>query len=461
MADYIISGGTVVTMNADRDIIKAGAVVLEGDKIKAVGPDRKIRRDYSPAGGTVEIIDAAEKIVFPGLINTHVHSFQTLLKGLETDTGLDRWLTNVITPSVAEVNEQEAYYGAVLSGLDALRSGTTTVTDYQYAQHMYELNPAVVKGFRDLGLRLVFARGFADTGVQFGANPAELESIDVIDDGTRRLVREYPGDESRLIMIALAPSAVWMCTPELLEWAAAFSREYGLLVTSHIAETDYDNECSVAVHGRGDFGACEQHGLINERMLMVHCVRLREEDVRRAAEKGAAFSYNPVSNMYLASGAAPLREILRHGLTGSFGTDGAASNNSNDMLETMKAGILQAKSFYRDPQAFTAMNALEYAAISGARALGLEDQIGSIETGKKADLFIFNPSASAKSTPCHEPVAGLAYASDSRNIETVFVNGRPVLLNNTVTGLHERTAIQAAGEAARRLVERMRRSLQL
>ncbi len=461
MADYIISGGAVVTMNADREIIDPGAVVIDGDKIKAVGPDHEIRSGCCEAGRTAEIIDAAGKVVFPGLINTHTHSFQTLLKGLETDTGLDRWLKNVITPSVAEVNELEAYYGAVLSGLDAVRSGTTTIADYQYAQYLYDLNPAAIKGYRDVGLRLVYARGFADTGVQFGANPAELESTDVIDDGMRRLVRAYPADESRLITLALAPSAVWMCSPKLLEWAAAFSSEYGLLVTSHIAETQYDNACSTEVHGRGDFEACEQYGLINERMLMVHCVRLTEGEVRRAAEKSAAFSYNPVSNMYLASGAAPIREIRQHGLTGSFGTDGAASNNSNDMLETIKAGILQAKSFYRDPLMFTAVDAVEYATISGARALGLEDQIGSIETGKKADLFIFNPAASAKSTPCHEPVAGLAYASDSRNIETVFVNGRPVLLNNTVTALHERTAIKAAGEAAWRLAERMRESLQL
>lgn len=448
MTDYIISHAYIVTMNPARRIIEDGGLAVQGDRIAAVGSDAEIRNRFRECR---EIIDIRGKYLFPGFVNTHTHSFQALLKGLETDTDLDRWLKNVITPSVASVTPEEAYYGAVLSGIDALRSGTTTITDYQYAQYDYDLNPAVISGFRDMGIRLVYARGYADTGVQFGASPDELETPGRIEEGVVRLLREYPGGEDAAVTIALAPSAVWMCSLELLKWTADFAKKNDLLVTSHIAETEYDNECSIKVHGCGDFPACGKYGLINEKMLMVHGVQLKEDEIRRAAEAGAKFSYNPVSNMYLASGAAPVQLMKKYRITGSFGTDGAASNNTNDMLETIKSGILLAKVHYRDPAAFTAENALEYATISGARALGMEGSIGSLETGKKADFFVFNPSADAKSTPCHDPVAGLAYASGQRNIETVFVGGRPVVRNNVLTGADEGVILRKAGKAASEL----------
>jgi 5-methylthioadenosine/S-adenosylhomocysteine deaminase len=450
--DYLLSDATIITMNPDRKIIKNGVMVIKGDRIVWIGTAGEKDSDFKDVQTRINL---KGRYIFPGLINTHVHSFQTLLKGLETDRDLSVWLKKVIAPSVATINEDDAYSAAVLSGLDGINSGTTTMVDYQYAQYKYALNPAAIKGYRDLGLRLVYARGIADTGVQFGANPRELETLEAIRRDVTRLIQEFHRSDEGLVQIAIAPSAVWMCTPSLLEWLADFSAEHNILITSHIGETEYDNQCSLEIHGMGDFQACKKYGLINHRMLMVHCIQLTEHEIESAADSGSSFSYNPVSNMYLASGCAPVKLMKKYGVAGSFGTDGAASNNNNDILETIKFGVLQAKSHFRDPMVFTAMDALEYATIDGARSLGMEDEIGSLEQGKKADFFIFNPMCSARSVPCHDPVAGLVYASDTRNIESVFINGKPVKYNNKIIDFDEIPFLESVSLTAKNLTLRM------
>ncbi len=448
MGKLILTNATVVTMNPQWDILYDQAVLIQDDRIAELGPAEQVERTCAV---DVPRVDLTGQIVFPGLINTHVHSFQTLLKGLEADTELEHWLARVITPVVTRISKEQLRLGAVLSGLEAIRSGTTTVLDYQYIQYRPGMNDAAIAGYRELGLRLVLGRGYADTGVQFGANPGELESLETIGADIEDLVRRHHQQGDGMVRIALAPSVVWMCTPECLEWTRRTSHQHGLLVTIHVAETDFDNQCSLALHGRTDFGVCEAAGLVNDRLLMVHCVRLTDEEIRRAADRGAAFSYNPVSNMYLASGCPPIPALKRSGMVCSLGTDGAASNNTNDLLETMKAGVLLAKAHTRDPASISAMDILAWATCDGARALGMDRDIGSLEVGKKADLFVFDPGATAKSAYMHDPVATLVYSSDPRNIRSVLVDGRPVLWDGKLVNGDEEQLIDAACRAARAL----------
>lgn len=455
MTDYLIKHATIVTMNPEKEILHDGAIAIAKDRIAELGTTDVLEEKYMDAA---VIIEAGGKIVFPGLINTHVHSFQNLLKGLESDSTLEHWLARVISPSVAAIQGEELYAGAVLSALEAVRSGTTTVLDYQYVQHQDGLNDWAIRGYRDVGLRLFCGRGYADTGLEFGANPEELETLDEIRHRVTDLCRRYPQEEGALVRIALAPSAVWMCSPECLRWTSEFARENGLLVTAHIAETPYDNQCSRTLHGYGDFEACEKYGLIGKNMLMVHCVQLTREEVERAAKENASYSYNPVSNMYLASGCPPVAWFKQEGLNGSLGTDGAASNNTNDLLETLKAGILLAKADSRDPGILSATEALAMATCDGARALGMDAEIGSLEPGKQADLFILDPARSARSAPCHDPVATLAYSADSRSVEMVMVAGRPVLWDGELLTGNEQEWIQDGIRAGKQLAERMNRN---
>lgn len=451
MIDTLFIRATVVTMNEDREIIEDAGIAVANGRIVKIGPTVEMLKEFDAD----KIINAEGKIIFPGLINTHTHSFQTLLKGLEADTTLDDWLANVITPSVTNISEEDLYYAAQLSAVDAIQSGTTTILDYQYAQTQDGLNDAAIKGYRDTGMRLVYGRGFADTGVVFGANPNELEPLGKIKRETEELINTYHKTEDGMVHIALAPSAIWMCSPECMSWASECSDEYDVIVTAHTAETDYDNECSSELHGAGDFGALEKYNLLGERMLMVHCVQLTEEEVKKAGETGTRFSYNPVSNMYLASGAAPVGLMRKHGVVGSLGTDGAASNNNNDLLETLKSGILLAKAATRNPGAMTAMEALEYATCQGAKALGMDKEIGSLEAGKRADLFLFDPARTAKASACHVPVSTLAYSSDARNVELVMINGELVLQDGRMVKVSEEQVIEAGTRKAKELVKRI------
>jgi len=401
------------------------------------------------------IVDARDKVIFPGLINTHAHSFQTLLKGLGADTSLDAWLAHVITPSVTRLDAEDLYAGAMLSALDAVSTGTTTILDYQYAQKKEGLNEAAIQGYRDVGMRLVLGRGFADTGVLFGANPEELEPLEKIQHDVQRLVVDYHGKQDGLVRVALAPSALWMCSPDCLRWVSQYAREKHLLVTAHTAETSYDDACSRKLHGTDDFGTLSQYNLLGEHMLMVHAVQLSEEQVKMAADTSTRFSYNPVSNMYLASGAAPIPWMKHYGVVGSLGTDGAASNNGNDMLEVLKSAILLAKVAHLDPKAMTALDALSYATCDGAKALGMDDEIGSIEVGKRADMFLFHPGKTAKASACHDPVMGLAYASDARNIEMVMVQGEVILKDYQACRVNEGRMISMATQRAKTLAKKI------
>lgn len=454
--DTLFINSSIITMDDDERKIERGFLAVSGSRISDLGEMPKGNGELDMLKGRAKrVVDLTGMTLFPGLINTHVHSFQNLLKGLESDTGLDQWLKKVITPSVAKLSPEDARSGAHLCALDGIHSGTTTVLDYQYAQYLPELNHGAIRGFAETGIRLFYGRGFADVGVQFGANPLELEELPEIARNCQELLDQYHGTGDGMVRIALAPSAVWMCSKELLQWAGEFARKHRLIIACHVAETDYDNECSQKIHGRGDFETLRELDLVGPGLLMVHCVQLNEDEIRDAGERGAAFSYNPVSNMYLASGAAPMALLKKYHLTGSLGTDGAASNNSNDMLETLKAGVLLAKAHFRNPLILTAREALDYATREAARALGVEDEIGSLEVGKRADLFVFNPGATAKASPCPDPVAGLVYASDSRNVEHVMVNGLFVLERGRVVSIDEGEAICQADNQARQLWKRM------
>lgn len=446
------TSATIVTMDASRRTLYGASLYVEDGRIVALGPDAELAAWRDQAD---RIIDCEGNILFPGLINTHTHSFQTLLKGLAADTTLDEWLANVITPSVTAIGTEDLYHAARLSAIDALQTGTTTILDYQYVQAGEGLNEAAIRGYRDAGMRLVYGRGFADDGVQFGANPDELEPLARIQEETEALIETWHGEDDGMVRIALAPSALWMCSPACLAWAADCSRRHGVLVTSHTAETSYDNECSLALHGADDFGALEKYGLLGERMLLVHGVKLSEEQVERMAKSGTRFSYNAVSNMYLASGAAPIPWMKRAGVVGSLGTDGAASNNANDMLETLKSSILLAKAASRDAGVMSALDGLAWATCDGAKALGMQDEIGSLEVNKRADLFLFVPGRSAKASACHDPVSTLAYSCDARNVDKVMVDGVLVVDDGRMLPFDEGDAIRTATEHAQTLVRRI------
>lgn len=451
MLDILIKHATVVTVNAKREILRDGALAIRGDRIVDIGDTGALSSRYPEAA---RVIDATGKIVFPGLINTHNHMFQSLLKGLGDDRVLSDWLVECMFPSAATISREAVYYGGMISCLDNIHSGTTTILDYMHAQSSPMLSDGAIEAFRTTGVRGILGRGYTDVGEQFGTPLAMIEEPEAIRKDILRLLDTYHNTEDGRIRVWLAPAAVWLSSKEMLLWSRDTAREYGTGLTVHCSETPFDRQASQEIHGMPDTDTLASYGILGPDCLLVHCVHLTDRDIRMLKYHDARVSHNPGSNMYLSSGVAPIPKLNECGVTVGLATDGAASNNSNDMIEMLKLAALMQKVYHQDPTIITAEKVLEMATIDGARAIGMEGEIGSLETGKKADLFIFDPHASAKSTPMHNPVSTLVYSAGENNVETVVVDGRIILDHFRPTFVEdERSVLIRAQELADELTE--------
>jgi len=448
MAELLLNHATIVTMNPHREIIPDGSIRISGDRIAEIGPSSSICS--SNKGETMDL-DLKGKVIFPGLINTHNHMFQTLTKGLGDDRVLASWLKDMTFPAAAYLDEESVYWAALCSCLEGLHSGTTTILDYMYPHPKPGLCDPIIKAFLDTGVRCLFGRGMMNTGEQFGSDPRILETEDSALEDAERLLQKY-GASSGRVNIWLAPAAMWSNTKSMLQGLADLQRRYGARLTVHISETPFDRQATETLHGRNELQVLADLGLLNNKLLMVHSVWLTDQDIERAVFAGAAISHNPISNMYLSSGVAPIPKARSRGIPVGLATDGPASNNAQDMIEVLKITALLHKVHHLDPLAITAGQVLEMATIEGARAIGMEQEIGSLEVGKKADLFVFNPDLSLKAVPMHNPVSTLVYASSSQNVEMVIVDGKIVMDHSKSTLITEKTAI----DTTRRVAENLR-----
>ncbi len=444
--DILLKHAQIVTMNPKRDVWPDGAIAIEGGRIADIGSSEELHRRYPQAK---QVVDCSGKAIFPGLINTHIHSFQNMLKGLGKDKALFEWLNEMIGPCMIHMEAKDLGYGASLAALEGIRSGTTTMMDYQYANIVPFAADAAIDAFADVGMRLLYARGYADTGAEQGwATKEEMEDIDTILSESRRLYEKYQKNGNGMCELWMAPSAIWLCTQECLAKTGALCKELNLGMTSHMSETPWDTEASMILHEMSELDICEKLGLLGEKFVMVHCVTFGEKEIAIAKRTGASVSYNPVSNMYLASGVAPIVALHGENVVISLATDGAASNNNNDLLECLKTAVLLQKVTSCDPTALSAEDVLSMATIQAAKSIGHEHDLGSLEVGKKADLFVFNPLLAPKSVPMHDAVATLVYSSCPANIESVLVDGKWVLENGIMKTVDEGKLLKEANEAA-------------
>lgn len=452
MLDLLIKNVTIVTVNQKREVIPAAALAVKDGLIQDLGPSSALEARYTSAK---QVIDAAGMILFPGLINTHTHSFQTLLKGLGDDRILPDWIAQMMSPSGAHLEEEDAYYGALLVGLEALHSGTTTVLDYMHAHPVPYLSDAVIRAFQELGMRLVYGRGMADAGQRWGVHPRLIKDLKTIHEDVLRVFRRYHGSNSGKVRVWFAPGSVWGNSRENLLWLRQMANELKTGLTIHVAETPFDRRASEITHGLIDLDLLESIGFLGPDVLLVHCVHLTDREIRMIKALDVKVSHNPVSNMYLSSGVAPIPKMLFSQITVSLGTDGAASNNTQDMLETLKVTALLHKAHSLDPTVITAEKVLEMATIDGARSLNWENEIGSVEVGKKADFFLFDPGRTAKATPLHNPVSTLVYSATQENIRTVVIDGQIVMEDGKIKAVNEAKVLE---EAQIRAVELTRRA---
>src|SRR5713226_7761752 len=427
--DMLVVGGTVVTMNAERRIIEDGAVAIKGDAIVAVGSRANIEAKYAAA----QTINAKGKLVLPGFINGHTHVPMTLLRGLRDDVTLDEWLRKYIFPAEAKnVTEEFVRWGTRLAAAEQIRGGVTTFAD------MYYYEDAVAEETKAAGMRGVLG----ETILDFPApdNKSNAATLDY----TEKFLKRWQGDP--LIHAAVAPHSMYLCSPKTLQDAATLARKYNAPILIHVGETKKELNDSREKNGTTPVQYLDKLGILGPDVLAAHCVWVDETDRKILAQRQVGCVHNPSSNMMLASGVAPVIEERAAGIAVSLGTDGAAgSNNDLSLMEEMDLAAKLQKITKIDPRALGAKAVVEMATIEGARALHMEKGIGSLETGKKADVILIGLDA-PNAVPMYNIYSQLAYALKGSDVETVVIGGRVVMRDKKLLTVDEAAAIAKAKE---------------
>jgi 5-methylthioadenosine/S-adenosylhomocysteine deaminase len=433
--DLLIFGGTVVTMDEQRQVITNGAVVTNDGAIVAVGPAAEIAYLYD-ARQTIRA--GVNDIVLPGLVNGHNHAAMTLLRGVADDMPLMDWLENYIFPAEAALVDTEfVRAGTALAALEMIRTGTTTFAD------MYYFEDDVAWVIRDAGLRGILGETILDMPTP------DANSVDEALAYTEQFLQNW-ADHPRVIP-AVAPHAPYTNSPETLQRTAELARRYGAPLLIHLAETRDELEQIRGQYGRSPVQHLERLGVLGPEVISAHSIWLDAADIATLASRGVGVVHNPESNMKLASGTMPIAELRAAGVAVGLGTDGAASNNDLDLFGAMLTAALLHKHTQEDPTALPAAEVVALATIDGARALGLEEMIGSLEVGKRADLIVIDGTG-ANMVPRYDPYSHLTYAARGADVKVSVVDGRVLYREGEFTTLDPDTIVTTA----RRIAERVR-----
>jgi len=445
--NLLIHGGTIVTMQEDK-IIRDGAIAIENGTIVDVGKSEQMLRKYS---GGYEKINAKGRVVVPGLVNTHQHAAMSLLRGYADDLPLQEWLEKWIWPIEGLMTAEDIYVGSLLTAVESIMGGTTTVnTMYHYMPGENEAKALAEAGVRGVVGHVCFSW-------------RKDEDRRALED----LAKNWHDKAGGLIRVSVDPHAPYTVDPEYMKelkiLCGELNRKYGsekapIIWHIHVAETFDEADkirkaFNVDVRG-GVMEYLDSLGVLNEYVIAAHCVALTDRDMAVMKARGVKASHNPVSNLKLASGISPVPKMLEHGITVSLGTDSPCSNNAADMFEVMKVAALLHKGVNRNPTVLSAQQVLKMATLDGARALCWDNEIGSIEVGKRADLAIIN-FEKPHLCPLYNEFSHLVYATKSSDVETVIINGKIVMENRRLTTLDVDKVMEMVEKAKNRLLERL------
>lgn len=417
--DTILHGRWVLPVNDTDELLHDHSVVIDDGRISAILPTSEARQNFS---ASIEKT-YADHLLMPGLINAHTHSSMNLFRGMSDDLGLDEWLNHHIWPAEAKwVGEQFVHDGSQLAMAEMLRSGTTCFND------MYFFPDVTARLSRDIGMRACIGLIAIDFPSAWASN-----ANDYIDKGLQ--LRDHFRSDS-LIHTPFAPHAPYTVSDEPLGRIRMLADEMDLPVHIHLHETAFEVEQSLKQYGMRPLQRLNELGLVSPNLVAVHFTQASDQDIALMAESGSHVVHCPESNLKLASGFCPVKKLMDAGINVALGTDGVASNNDLSMIGEMHSASLLAKAVSQDPTALNAMQTVRMATINGARALGLEQDTGSLQPGKFADIIAVDFSA-LEMQPVYDPVANLVYSGNRQQISDVWVAGRHLLKDRQLTTLDE------------------------
>ncbi len=410
-----------------RDEIRETSIYIEGQRIAAVGE--------KPSGFVEEkVIDGKDRLVIPGLVNCHTHSYMAFMRNVADDLSFMDWLFGTIDPIEQKMTDEDTYWGACLAIIEMMKSGTTCFNDMQMNIHQ------TTRAVKESGMRAVISRGLVGSGNDEAGQMRLAQAYEE---------RDAAADCDRLSFM-LGPHAPYTCDDGFMRIVSEEAKKNHMRIHVHLSESLSEIEQIREKYGCTPIEMADRNGLFDVPAVAAHCVQVTDEDIAVLKKKNVSVVTNPASNMKLGNGFAPVAKLLEAGVNVCLGTDGAASNNSLNMFHELNLLTLIHKGVNKTPQCVSAREGFRIATINGARALGLEEEIGSIEAGKKADLAILNLNVPSL-TPRNNLLAGLSYSANGSEVETVIIDGKITMEDRKVLTLDEELVYKRINEIISRM----------
>ena len=396
------------------DVLRETTLYIEEDKITGIGD--------KPAGFTADkVIDGTDKLVIPGLVNCHTHSYMSFMRNVADDLSFMDWLFGTIDPIEQQMTDEDTYWGANLAIIEMMKSGTTCFNDMQMNIHQ------TTRAVKESGMRAVICRGLVGSGNDEAGQSRLRQAYEE---------RDAAQDCDRLTF-KLGPHAPYTCDDEFLKIVAAEAKKEKMGIHVHLSESESEISQIQEKYGCTPIALAEKCGIFDVPAIAAHCVQVTDEDIAILKRKNVSVVTNPASNMKLGNGFAPIAKMLDAGINVCLGTDGAASNNCLNLFHELSLLTLIHKGTGKTPQCVSAKAGFRIATINGAKALGLEKEIGSIEVGKKADLAILDLNTPSL-TPRNNLIAGLSYSANGSEVDTVIINGQITMENRKILTVDEK-----------------------
>ncbi|MHB1404567.1 MAG: amidohydrolase family protein [Desulfitobacteriaceae bacterium] len=443
----LIANGWVLTQDAERREYRRGYVLVKDDRIAEIGDDS--RRAAELKDTVNEVIDAGGCAVIPGMVNPHTHMFQTFMRGLGDNKPLWQWLKEDIWPSAILMEEEDFYLAALIGVLENLRSGVTHVVDQHYIHYVPTSSNAVLKAMREAGIRGTLCRGFADQDYHQDL----METPETIMAEMDELMASWHGTEGGRLRVSLGPLNPWGCSLRLLDEVSRYSADHDIDIQIHVAETQKVVESTVSRYGLDNLTFLHRHGILGPRTQLVHGVWLNEREEDLVVRTGSHLVHCPVSNMYLASGIAPVRRWLDKGINVALATDGPGSNNSEDIMETLKFAACLQRIATLDASALLPQDVLDMATRAAAQAVHAGDT-GTLAPGNKADVVTVRLDR-PHIAPVHSAMSALVFNVNGNDIDTVLVDGHIVVRAGHSTQIDEQELIQRCQVRAERIRDKV------
>ena len=441
MAKIALTHATVVTMNPRREIISNGAVAIDGNNIVDVGKTAEIKSRHS-----IDIeLDCTHKLVLPGLIDCHDHLAQALIRGCADDMALIPWLTSRVWPLQGAYTKEDGKLSAQLCCLEMIKSGTTTFVEcHLHTRYGFD---GIAKTVESIGIRGVLSKsvmdvpGYADRPNALPKSMIETGKASMKEALT--MIKKWHGKANNRIHVWFGPRTPGACTVDFYREIAERAREHDTGITIHLAEVKEDVEYMRKEFGMTPIQFMDHCGLVGRHVIYAHGVWLPKEDFAKLHETGGTVCHCPSSNLKLASGIAPIPSMLKAGVNVALGCDGGPSNNSYDLIREMKLAAVIHKGYLHDPEVLPAETALEMATSNGAHAMLWGENLGSLESGKLADVIVIN-QRKPHLVPVRNPISNLVYAASGSDVDTVIIDGEIIMQGREVKTIDERDVIERA-----------------